>query len=196
MAHDGHPPSDPQPDVPAASRPGGGQFARWDVRARLRAVLHLDDEPWRIAGGLGVGTFISFSPYYGLHTLMALAAAFAFRLNVAATLVGAWIVIPPAIPAVMAFSLRVGWLLVGRPVRGHPTVKGVSAIALWARLEPHLWPLVVGTTLVGMAAALVGYLAAYQAILRVRPARAGGVQVGETKPSEADFQLDKPHPPQ
>jgi len=172
------------------------RWGRWRQQgARIREVLHFGDDPRKIAGGLAVGTFISFSPYYGLHTLMALAAAFAFRLNVAATLVGSWIVIPPAIPFVMAFCLRVGWFLVGRPVRGQPIVKGVSAVALWARLSRHLWPLVVGTTVVGLAAALVAYVAAYQAVLRVRAARAASAQVGESKPSDADFQLDKPEPP-
>jgi uncharacterized protein (DUF2062 family) len=172
------------------------KWGRWRQQgARIREVLHFGDDPRKIAAGLAVGTFISFTPYYGLHTLMALAAAFAFRLNVAATLVGAWIVIPPAIPVAMAFSLQVGWLLVGRPVRGHPVPRGVSALALWARLSRHLWPLVVGTTVVGLAAAAVAYVVTYQAVLRVRAARARSAQVGESKPSDADFQLDKPDPP-
>lgn len=187
----------PAPDFGSArpGRRGGRWLVWWNARARVREVLHFDDEPRKIAGGLALGTFISFSPYYGLHTLMALAAAFVFRLNVAATLVGSWLVIPPAIPLVMAFSLQVGWALVGRPVRVHPMVKGVSATALWARLSRHLWPLVVGTTVVGMVAALVAYLVAYQAVIRIRAARAGRAQMVESTPSEADFHLDKPDPP-
>lgn len=173
--------------------PGAAWWRRWSHGAKLRAVLHLDDEPWKIAGGLGAGVFIAFTPYYGLHTLMALAAAFCFRLNVAAALAGSWIVVPPAIPFVMAFCLRVGWALVGRPHRA--AMRGGSAVAMWARMAPHLWPLVVGTTVVGLAAGVVAYVAAYQAVLRVRAARAGPAQVGESKPSDADFQLDKPEPP-
>ncbi len=190
----GSPTPDPRPPTPG--HPPGGWLRRWDLRNTLREILRLDDEPWRIAGGLGVGVFIAFSPYYGVHTVLAVLAAFLFRLNVAATLLGAWLVIPPAIPVVMAFSLRVGWVLVGRPVRGHPIAKGASAIALWGRLAPHVWPLVVGATVVGLGAALVAYVVTYQAVLRVRAARAGAAQVSESKPSEADFQLDKPHPPQ
>ncbi len=172
------------------------RWGRWRQQgARIREVLHFGDDPRKIAGGLAVGTFISFSPYYGLHTLMALAAAIVFRLNVAATLVGAWLVIPPAIPVTMAFSLQVGWLLVGRPVRGHPAAHGVSALALWARLSRHLWPLVVGTTVVGLAAAVLAYILAFQAVVRIRTARAASAQVGESKPSDGEFQLDKPEPP-
>jgi hypothetical protein len=173
----------------------GGWLRRWDGRARLRQVLHLDDEPWKIAGGLAAGVFIAFSPYYGLHTLMALAAAFCFRLNVAATVLGAWLVIPPAIPFVMAFCLQVGWALVGRPAPrvGPP---GPSAVALWGRLARHLWPLVVGTTVVGLVAALATYVASYRVILRIRNKRLAGAQVGETRASDAEFHLDKGQPSQ
>jgi hypothetical protein len=140
------------------------------VRERLRAVLHLDDEPWKIAGGLAAGVFIAFTPYYGVHTLLALTLAYLFRLNLAAAVAGAWLVIPPAIPFVMAFCLKLGWLLVGRPA-AHSGVKGVSAAALWSRLAPHLWPLVVGTTVVGVVAAVLAYGITYQAVVRIRGAR-------------------------
>lgn len=179
---------------PAPGEPRRGWLARWDFRRKIREVLHLDDEPWKIAGGLAAGVFIAFSPYYGVHTLMALAAAFCFRLNVAATVLGAWLVIPPAIPFVMAFCLQVGWALVGRPP---PRVgpRGPSAVALWARLARHLWPLVVGSTLVGLAAALVTYVASYRLILGIRARRRAGAQVGETRASDAEFHLDKGQPP-
>jgi len=177
----------------------GGWLRRWDVRAKLREVLHLGDEPWKIAGGLGAGVFIAFTPYYGVHTLMALAAAFLFRLNMAATVAGAWLLIPPLIPLAMAFCLRVGWIVVGRP-ETPVTLKltGASAGALWAKLAPHLWPLVVGSTVVGVVAAGLTYVAAYQAVLRIRAARAAraaAAQVGETRPSDAEFHLDKGQPP-
>lgn len=185
----------PDPDLGSAKpgRRGGRWLFWWNARARAREILHLDDEPWKIAGGLGAGVFIAFTPYYGLHTLMALAAAFCFRLNVAAALAGSWIVVPPAIPFVMAFCLRVGWALVGRPHRA--AARGGSAAAMWARMAPHLWPLVVGSTMVGLVVAVVAYVVAYQAVLRVRAARAGPTQVAESKPSDAEFQLDKPEPP-
>ncbi len=167
-------PDSPGPDLPQppSSPSGGGWLKRWDLRGKFREVLHLDDDPWKIAGGLAAGVFIAFSPYYGVHTLLALGAAFVFRLNVAATLGGAWLVIPPAIPFVMAFSLKVGWLLVGRPA-APATLKGASAAGLWARLAPQLWPLVVGTTVVGVVGALLTYLVAHQAIVRIRAARSG-----------------------
>src|SRR3972149_5339961 len=61
---------------------------------RLTAVLHLGDAPWKIALGLSLGVFISCTPFYGLHTLLAIAAAFVFRVNKVATLTGAWFNLP------------------------------------------------------------------------------------------------------
>ncbi len=168
MNPNGSPALGAQPSDPGHR--GSGWFARWGFRAKLREVLHLDDEPWKIAGGLAAGVFIAFTPYYGVHTLLALAVAYLFRLNMAATVAGAWLVIPPAIPFVMAFCLKVGWLLVGRPT-AHTTLKGASAAALWGRLAPHLWPLVVGTTVIGVVAAIVAYVITHQAVVRVRAAR-------------------------
>jgi hypothetical protein len=181
------------PDAPDRRGRLARWWDRWNVRARLRAVLYRDGEPGKIAGGLAVGAFISFSPYYGLHTFMGLAAAFLLRLNVAATLVGCWLVIPPAIPFAMAFCLKVGWFLVGRPgrVRGP---RPATALAFWERVAPHLWPLVVGTTAVGFVAAAVVYVLAYRALLAIRRARARGAQVQESRASEADFHLDKDPP--
>ena len=58
------------------------------LRERATHVLHLDEEPSRLAMGMAVGVFIGVTPFYGLHTLLALAAAYVFRLNKAATITG------------------------------------------------------------------------------------------------------------
>jgi uncharacterized protein (DUF2062 family) len=95
---------------------------------------------------------------------------------------------------VMAFCLRVGWALVGRPPRA-PGVRGTSAVALWARMAPHLWPLVVGTTVIGLAAALLTYAVTYRIASGLRAKRLEAMQVAESRPSDADFHLDKPDTP-
>ena len=50
-------------------------------RQRIKQILSLDSHPGHIAAGLAVGVFISFTPFFGIHTPMAIAAAFLFRLN-------------------------------------------------------------------------------------------------------------------
>jgi hypothetical protein len=72
------------------------------VGARFRGVLHLDDPPWRLALSLAVGVFISFTPFYGLQTVLAIGAAVALRLNRAATVAGTWLNLPWFAPVVYA----------------------------------------------------------------------------------------------
>ena len=58
---------------------------------RLRPLLHLEDDPWRIALSLAVGVFISVTPFWGLQTILSLLVATVLGLNKAATVTGAWI---------------------------------------------------------------------------------------------------------
>src|SRR5262245_11837706 len=83
--------------------------------ARMKGVLHLDDPPWRLALSLSVGVFISFTPLYGLQTVLALGVAIALRLNRAATVAGTWLNLPWFAPVVYAGALRVGTLVVPDP---------------------------------------------------------------------------------
>jgi uncharacterized protein (DUF2062 family) len=75
------------------------------LTGRLTAVLRLDDTPRKIALGLAAGVFISCTPFYGLHTLMAIGAAFALCVNRVATITGAWLNLPWFAPFVYSRSL-------------------------------------------------------------------------------------------
>lgn len=122
---------------------------------RFRGVFHLDDAPWRIALALAVGVFISCTPTFGLQTLLALLVATSFRLNKAAMVTGVWVNLPWLTPLVYAGALKLGAaILPGRTGFG----------GLWLAL-------LVGTTIVGAAAAVVTYLVAFGALSwrRARP---------------------------
>jgi uncharacterized protein (DUF2062 family) len=51
------------------------------LRSLFRRLLSLDDPPERTALAFSIGVLIAFSPFLGLHTLMATAVAFWFRFN-------------------------------------------------------------------------------------------------------------------
>jgi uncharacterized protein (DUF2062 family) len=50
-------------------------------RAAFRRLLAIDDPPERTALAFSIGVFIAFSPFLGLHTIIATALAFLFRFN-------------------------------------------------------------------------------------------------------------------
>lgn len=156
------------------------------LRDRLMAVLNLDDAPWKIALGLAVGVFISCTPFYGLHTIMALLAAFCLRLNKASTVTGAWLNLPWFAPFLYGLSLKVGDLIVGGQGLKALRDKGLGELA--AMIRPLLSldkadegflassklvfaafkPLLVGTTVVGLVAAALTYVVALEAVREIR----------------------------
>jgi uncharacterized protein (DUF2062 family) len=126
------------------------------LRDALRSLVHLDDPPWRIALALAVGVFISFTPTYGFQTLLALGVATVFHLNRAVTVTGAWLNLPWFAPFVYAAGLRVGSALLPGLPSGLPAMSAA---------------LVLGTTILGIAAAGATYAIAL-GIIRRRRARA------------------------
>ena len=55
---------------------------REKLKLQFKSIMSLDSHPGHIATGFAVGVFISFTPPIpGLHTGLALAIAFLFRLN-------------------------------------------------------------------------------------------------------------------
>jgi uncharacterized protein (DUF2062 family) len=174
--------------VPDARPSTTAMILSWkSLKARLLGVLHLDDAPWKISLGLAIGVFISCTPFYGLHTLLAILVAFAFRLNKVATVNGAWLNLPWFAPFVYGLSLKVGeFILSGGG--GLESVRGVGLGDLAGLIRPYLSmgkfsegflassklmftaskPLFIGTTVIGAVAGIVTYFVSLGAVREVR----------------------------
>lgn len=140
-----------------------------DTRRRkmdLRKLLHLDDEPHKIAGGFAVGVFIGFSPFYGVHMLLALALAFLFRLNKGAAVAGTWVVLPWFAPLVLSVGYLLGRFLMGEGF-GLPEIRSLERE--W--ILKNSLPLLLGCSLIGAGAAGGSYIAVRRAVERWREAR-------------------------
>src|SRR5678809_1293254 len=87
-------------------------------RAAFRRLLAIDDPPERTALAFSIGIFIAFSPFLGLHTIMATALAFIFRFNKIAIYTGTFVNNPifTLVPIIIA-SYSVGAFILGRPLR-------------------------------------------------------------------------------
>ena len=137
---------------------------------RFHGVLQLDDAPWRIALALAVGVFISCTPTFGFQTLLAFLVATLFRLNRAATVTGVWINLPWVTPFVYAGALKLGSVVL-------PDRTGMSGVSLM---------LLVGTTIIGVAAAILTYFVSYGALSwrRRKRARAAAPPSSSARASE------------
>jgi uncharacterized protein (DUF2062 family) len=90
--------------------PTGGWFrALVYILHRLR---RLPDAPHRIARGVGVGVFISFSPLFGLHFVLCTAINWLIGGNFLASVIGNWFGNPVTLPLIAWSSVRLGqWIL-------------------------------------------------------------------------------------
>jgi uncharacterized protein len=123
-------------------------------KERLAALLSLDDSPWRTALALAIGVFLSFTPFWGFQTLLALLLATVFRLNRAVTVTGTWLNLPWFAPFIYAAAVKLGALML-------PDLSGLAGLSAY---------LLVGSTTMGLAAGLLTWVIAF-CVMRLRRAR-------------------------
>jgi uncharacterized protein (DUF2062 family) len=153
---------------------------RLRLRRLLEAFLHLDDTPPRIAAAFAVGVYLAFHPLFGLHTLMALGIAFAFRLSRAAVLVGIYVNNPWTMAPMYLAGTTLGCWILGVPLEGLSDLEWdldnrAFYRLLLVSLRPYLWPYVVGNTILGIVCGSIAYVIV-RGILERRARRAAAVR--------------------
>ena len=133
-------------------------------KKRLYTILSLDSHPGHIAAGFAVGVFISFTPFFGLHTPLAIAIAFIFRLNKVTCVTGAWINTPITVVPILGLSYKLGRFLRCRPVNELPLRGGIE----WHNLEKYAKSIILGTSVLGFFAAIIAYFVCYYLVVRFR----------------------------
>jgi hypothetical protein len=152
------------------------------LRSTFRRLLALDDPPERTALAFSIGVFIAFSPFLGLHTILATLIAFLFRFNKLAIYAGTFLNNPllTLVPIIIA-SYATGAFLLGRPLR-------ISDSGIALLRQPHfltadyyrrlfhesrdiVWPFTVG----GMTLSVICSLIAYPVTSSLLRARRGKV---------------------
>ncbi|WP_147110745.1 DUF2062 domain-containing protein [Tateyamaria sp. syn59] len=119
---------------------GGWARAFQYVKHRVR---RLPDRPERIARGIWAGVFTTFTPFYGLHFLVAAIIATAMRGNIVASLMATFFGNPLTYVPIGLVSLQTGHWLLGTEMKEETERsfggKFVDAGAdLWLNLK-HVW---------------------------------------------------------
>jgi uncharacterized protein (TIGR03546 family) len=133
------------------------------LKQKLNKILSLDAHPGHIAVGFAVGVFISFTPFFGLHTPMAIAIAFLFRLNKLTCITGAWINTPLTIVPVLVASYNLG-----RFLRGKPAKELVFKSLDWHQIQPYAKSILLGSSIIGFVAAVAAYFICYWLVVAFR----------------------------
>jgi uncharacterized protein (TIGR03546 family) len=149
-------------------RRGCGLLDKEKWKKRFKAILSLDSHPGHIAAGFAVGVFISFTPFFGIHTPMAIAAAFIFRLNKVTCITGAWVNTPLTIIPALGLSYKLGRVLRGRS----PQELHIKHELTWSYamklLDKHGASILLGSSILGFIAALLAYFLCYYLVVRFR----------------------------
>lgn len=165
---------------------GGWRRAGRYVLHRLR---RLPDPAHKISRGIACGVLVCFTPFFGLHFLLAAALAWLINGNMMAALLSTFFGNPLTFPFIAAVSMELGSWMMGRPPIPLPYVVTsfseatvelwrnmiaifTSDLTHWARLRQFFHgvflPYTVGGILPGIATAAAFYflsnpvLAAYQ----------------------------------
>ena len=149
-------------------------------RKTLRRLLALDDPPERTALAFAIGVFIAFSPFLGLHTILATAIAVWFRFNKVAIYAGIIVNNPllTMVPIIIA-SYGLGALVMGRPLSLPP--EGMELLrhphifsgTYWRQVFGHSSDILLPYTIGGMALSVVCSAAAYPLTLKFLRRRKG-----------------------
>ncbi len=160
-------------------------------------VRRLPDTPHRIALGFSCGVLSSFTPFFGLHIVLAAVVARFLRCNIVAALIGTAVGNPLTFPLIATMALGLGRKVLGYGVSGEDyhrlsdafaeafvAIRGglLSLVGLgeahWGKLIPFfhyiIWPYFVGGFVPGLIAAVASYyvvrpiVGAYQARRRAR----------------------------
>ena len=133
------------------------------IKQQFKKILSLDAHPGHISVGFAVGVFISFTPFFGLHTPMAIALAFLFRLNKLTCITGAWVNTPLTVVPVLVASYNLGRFLLGKPHR-ELVFKGLE----WHQLQPYAKSILLGSSIIGFVAAVAAYFICYWLVVAFR----------------------------
>jgi uncharacterized protein (DUF2062 family) len=153
------------------------------VRRWLSALLHVHDTPERTAAAYALGVFLGFSPFLGLHTVVAVALAFVLSLNRVAVLLGVysnlpWILVPYYVSTTMmgATILRTE---TPEDLRERLTAMfelSIRNAEFWHELmrlvRPLLWSYTLGSLIGATVLAFVAYRFALEFVIRSRRHRA------------------------
>lgn len=92
----------------------------------LRAISYmwhrlrrLPDTPHRIARGIGIGVFVCFTPFFGLHFVLAALLCWVMRGNVVAAILATFFGNPLTFPIIAAASMKLGGAMLGAGPTDH-----------------------------------------------------------------------------
>ena len=137
--------------------PKGG----WSRTARYlgKRIVRLSASPHVVAMGFATGVFASFTPFIGLHLVIAALLCIILGGNILASAFGTIVGNPLTFPLIWATTFELGSYMLGHtaskaPETIEPALSYSGLYAIW----PSIKPMVYGAMPLGLLAAIVSYI--------------------------------------
>lgn len=165
------------------SLPTRREVYRSAARARrfvLSRILHADDPPHRLALGVAIGLFVTFTPTIGFQSLLVVGLAWLLGGNKLVGLPLIWISNPATFVPIYYPSYRIGrWILGGEPAKWNwwkelakPPEGTLEAIRFyWSRMLEIIGPLTLGCLILAVPISLASYWLTYHLVEKYRAIR-------------------------
>lgn len=135
------------------------------LKVFLADLLGREESPDRIAAAIALGVGIGFSPFMGVHFVLAIGLAFLFKLNRVDAALGQFVGNPWTLPPVFAAGYALGRVLLGFDRTEVPNLPWDRLLHrdFWhafagPTLRPRLASFLVGTTVLATLIGLAAYL--------------------------------------
>lgn len=148
-------------------------FSR-SIRYMGKRITRIAASPHAIAGGLAVGVFAAFTPFFGFHLVLAIILAYLIAGNIAAAALGTALANPVTIPFIWGGTYEVGRLIVNEHSGAEtvPLTEIFDSQLSWAELwQPVVMPMLFGSLAMGLISATVVYIIARWATIAYRKKR-------------------------
>jgi hypothetical protein len=150
------------------------QLLGWVERFFIYRVLSLDDTPHRIALGVAIAVFVTWTPTVGLQMLLTVAVATLLRANKLVGLPFCWLSNPATFVPIYIPNYWVGCKLLGRTPDGWSTIVDamhfsggwLERTATWYQTVSEIfWELLLGSVVVALVLSVMSYFAVYRMVV-------------------------------
>jgi uncharacterized protein (DUF2062 family) len=159
---------------------------RRSARYFLKRTLRLSGSPYAVAMGCAAGAFASFTPFLGLHIVIAMTITWLLRGNLLAAALGTFVGNPLSFPFIWAGTYEVGhFIRHGGSSPAPDLLTHSSLVKSFDQLLPLVEPMLIGAIPLGLAAGAIMYFIVYRAVLVYRVARSARFAATRSMRSEA-----------
>lgn len=124
-----------------------------------KRFLKIRGKPREIAKGFALGLFVGMTPFFGLHTVIAVPLAALFKWNKISAAISVWFTNAATAPIIYSITYLVGARIIGiQKGFNWADINSFSAVyQLIVKAPEIVWAMIVGGVVLGLPLAIAGY---------------------------------------